>query len=238
MPPAKPRASKPPASGVKPPAKRPSPKVRAQAQRVADRFAEAYPQHPTPALNFTTPYEAICAVALSAQTTDDNVNKVLPRLFDRYPSPFELAQAQQEELEEIIHSLGFFRNKAKNLIGMAQLLVSDYDGQVPTTMEDLVRLPGVARKTANIVLAESFGIVSGIAVDTHVFRVSHKLGLSKAKTPELTEWDLCALFPQERWHRVNFEMITFGRTICDAKKPLCPECFMNDICPSAALPAS
>ena len=222
-----------PTAGVKKPAKRISPKVRAQAMAVSERFLEAYPTDPVPALNFTSPYEAVCAVSLSAQTTDDNVNKVLPTLFARYPSPAELAEADQAELEEIVHSLGFFRNKAKNLIGMAQLVVSEYGGEIPGTMEDLVRLPGVARKTANIVLAESFGIVSGIAVDTHVFRVSHKLGLSKAKTPELTEWDLCAAFPQDRWHRVNFEMITFGRTICDAKKPKCAECFLADICPSA-----
>ena len=220
-------------SAVRRPAKRVSPKVRAQAEAVAERFVAAYPNDPVPALNFTSAYEAVCAVSLSAQTTDDNVNKVLPTLFAAYPSPAELAQARQEDVEEIVHSLGFFRNKAKNLIGMAQLVVAEYGGEIPGTMADLVRLPGVARKTANIVLAESFGVVSGIAVDTHVFRVSHKLGLSKAKTPELTEWDLCAAFPQERWHRVNFEMITFGRTVCDAKKPQCGECFMADICPSA-----
>lgn len=220
-------------SGVKKPSKRVSPKVKAQAAAVSARFLEAYPSDPVPALNFTSPYEAVCAVSLSAQTTDDNVNKVLPTLFARYPSPRELAEASQLEVEEIVHSLGFFRNKAKNLIGMARLVVAEYGGEIPGTMEDLVRLPGVARKTANIVLAESFGIVSGIAVDTHVFRVSHKLGLSKAKTPELTEWDLCAVFPHERWHRVNFEMITFGRTVCDAKKPKCAECFLQDLCPSA-----
>ena len=220
-------------SAVRKPTKRVSPKVCAQAEAVAARFLDAYPNEPVPALNFSSPYEAVCAVSLSAQTTDDNVNKVLPTLFAAYPSPVELAQARQEDVEEIVHSLGFFRNKAKNLIGMAQLVVAEFGGEIPQTMAELVRLPGVARKTANIVLAESFGIVSGIAVDTHVFRVSHKLGLSKAKTPELTEWDLCATFPQERWHRVNFEMITFGRTVCDAKKPACGECFMADICPSA-----
>lgn len=211
------------------------PKTLERAQAIADRFEEYYPGDPIPALHFANAFQCVCSVALSAQTTDDNVNKVTPILFSRYPDAFALAQADLAEVETIVHSLGFFRNKAKNLIGLAQKLVLEFDGEVPDTMEGLTSLPGVARKTANIVLSESFGIVQGIAVDTHVFRVSHRLKLSGAKTPEQTEGDLCKVFPQSRWHRVNFEMITFGRTICDAKKPACGICFLNDLCPSAGL---
>lgn len=208
------------------------PKTIERCRLIANRFEEAYPGEPKAALDFVDPFQCICAVALSAQTTDNNVNRVTPVLFAAYPNSFALAQASQTDVEEIIHSLGFFRNKAKNLINMAQMLVADFGGEVPSTMEELIKLPGVARKTANIVLSESFGIVEGIAVDTHVFRVSHRLGISSAKTPELTEGDLCKAFPRQRWHRVNFEMITFGRTVCDARRPLCSECFLCDLCPS------
>jgi len=195
------------------------------------RFDKEIPGPVRPALDFTDPYQCVCAVALSAQTTDVNVNKVTPTLFERYPTEAQLANADPKEVEEIIHSLGFFRNKTKNLIGMARMVMSDFGGEIPTTMEELISLPGVARKTANIVLSSSFGIVEGIAVDTHVFRIAHRLGLSAAKNPDHVERDLCAVFPRSHWYRVNFEMITFGRTICDAKKPQCAQCFLNDICP-------
>ena len=201
------------------------------AAEIKNRFTAAYPQDPAPALAFHSPYECVCAVSLSAQTTDANVNKVTPVLFARYPDVYALAQAQQEELEQVIHSLGFYHNKARNLIGMAQKVVVEYEGEIPRTMAQLTTLPGVARKTANIVLSESFGIVEGIAVDTHVFRIAHRLGLSDAKTPEQTERDLCAAFPREHWHRVNFEMITLGRTLCIARRPQCAQCFLSDICP-------
>jgi len=203
----------------------------AYATVIMQRFEEAFPGPVVPALDFENPYQCVCAVALSAQTTDVNVNKVTPILFKRYPDPATLAGARQEDVEQIIHSLGFFRNKAKNLIGMAQKVMTEYGGEIPRTMEELITLPGIARKTANIVLSSSFGIVEGIAVDTHVFRIAHRLGLSKAKTPDQVERDLCALFPREHWYRVNYEMVTFGRTVCDAKKPLCPTCFLNDLCP-------
>ncbi|MCL2025061.1 MAG: endonuclease III [Coriobacteriia bacterium] len=198
------------------------------------RFEKAYPEEPRSALNFSNPYECICAIALSAQTTDVNVNKVTPTLFARYPDVASLAAAKQDDVEKIIYSLGFYRNKAKNLIGMARRIMAEYGGEVPATMDDLLTLPGVARKTANLVLSKNFGITEGIAVDTHVFRVSHRLSLSDAKTPDGTERDLCALFPREHWNRVNYEMIRLGREICDARKPLCARCFLNDLCPHYA----
>jgi len=147
------------------------PATQARAAEIARRLRETYPGDPTPFLHFTSPYECVVAVSLSAQTTDENVNRVLPTLFACWPDAYALSQASQEELEECVHSLGFFRNKAKNLRAMAQLVVAEFNGQIPCDMDALLRLPGVARKTANIVLAESFGIVQGIAVDTHVFRI-------------------------------------------------------------------
>lgn len=202
-----------------------------RAREIARRFANAMPGDPVPALHFSNPYQCVAAISLSAQTTDANVNRVTPHLFEVYPTTAELAQATQEEVEDIVHSLGFYRNKAKNLIAMAQTVEKDFGGEIPSTMEELITLPGVARKTANLVLSESFGIVNGIAVDTHVFRIAHRLNLSRAKTPQQTEGDLCAVFPFELWRMVNFWMINFGRTICDAKKPQCATCYLADICP-------
>lgn len=201
------------------------------ASQVALRLALRFPGGPVSALNFEGPYECVCAIALSAQTTDENVNKVTPTLFERYPNASALSKASQEDVEEIVHSLGFYRNKARNLINMAKMVVKDFDGEIPSNITDLIKLPGVARKTANLVLTESFGITSGIAIDTHVYRVSHRLNLSRAKTPEKTEGDLCALFDVEDWHLVNYWMISLGRTECDARNPQCESCVLNDICP-------
>lgn len=209
-----------------------------RAQAVARLFYENMPHEPKPALVFESPYQCVAAIALSAQTTDANVNKVTGTLFAAYPSTKELAIASQEDVEEIIHSLGFFRNKAKNLIAMAQKVEKDFGGEIPHTMEELITLPGVARKTANLVLAESFGIVSGIAVDTHVFRISHRLNLSRAKTPEQTEGDLCAVFQPDQWRMVNYWMIQLGRSLCDARKPQCATCFLTEVCPKKGVAPS
>jgi len=205
--------------------------MRTRADAVVVRFSEFFPKDPTPALHFANPYQCVVSISLSAQTTDVNVNKVTPLLFERYPDTEKLAQASQTDVETIIHSLGFFHNKAKNIIALAQKIQSDFGGEIPETMPELITLPGVARKTANLVLAESFHVTAGIAIDTHVFRVSHRLGLSDAATPEKTEGDLCAVFPQEQWRMVNFWMINMGRQICDARKPRCVTCFLSDICP-------
>jgi len=198
------------------------------AQRLEDAYGD-----PRPALQYTGPYELLIAVILSAQTTDDGVNRATPALFERYPNPAALAAADQDDVEELVHSLGFFRQKAKNIIATARMIDAEYGGEVPDTMEDLTRLPGVARKTANIVLGNAFHKVEGIAVDTHVFRLAHRFGLSAEKDANKVERDLMALFPQDHWHRVNYDLISHGRQVCDAKRPICGACFLSDICPSA-----
>ncbi|MDO9108383.1 MAG: endonuclease III, partial [Coriobacteriia bacterium] len=169
----------------------------------------------------------------SAQTTDDGVNKATPALFARYPDPAALADADTAEVETLVHSLGFFRQKAKNIVAAARMITTEYGGVVPDTMEDLTRLPGVARKTANIVLGNAYGKVVGIAVDTHVFRLAHRFGLSAEHDPNKVERELMELFPASGWHRVNYDLISHGRSICDAKRPICGACMLSDVCPSA-----
>ena len=206
----------------------------ARALAVAQRMNERYPQAEC-ALKFHDAFTLVIAVLLSAQTTDVAVNKVTPELFSRWPDPEAMAQAELQEVEKVIRTIGFFHVKAKNCIACAQMLLADYGGQVPATMNDLTRLPGVGRKTANIVLNNAFGIVEGIAVDTHVFRIAHKLGFSAASsdTPSKTEKDLLALYPRDMWGPVNHQWVLFGREICIARRPRCPECPLNDLCPSA-----
>ncbi len=199
---------------------------------IARRLEKHY-MDPKPALHFANPFQLLVAVILSAQTTDDGVNKATPALFAAYPDAHALAQADSAHVEELVHSLGFFRQKTKSIIATAQALVAEHDGEVPKTMEELTQLRGVARKTANIVLGSAFGVVEGIAVDTHVFRLAHRFGISSAKDPNKVEGDLCACFPRERWYRVNYEMISHGRAICEAKRPVCGACFLADVCPSA-----
>jgi len=217
------------------------PRLSAQErERLALIYAERLEAHygdPRPALNFSGAYQALIAVILSAQTTDAGVNKATPALFERYPTPADLAAADQLEVEGYVHALGFYHQKAKNIIATAQGLVGEFDGQVPATMEELTSLAGVARKTANIVLGEVHGIVEGIAVDTHVFRLAHRLGLSTQSHPDKVERDLMAIFPHHRWHRVNYDMIMHGRVICTAKRPACGSCFLEDVCPGAHVPA-
>jgi endonuclease-3 len=158
---------------------------------------------------------------------------VTPVLFERFPDARALAGADPAEVEEIVHPTGFFRNKTKNIIGAAQRIVAEYDGRVPDTMEDLLTLPGVARKTANIVLYNAFGKAEGIAVDTHVFRLAHRLGYSGEKDANKVERDLMALFPREEWGALTYRLIEHGRAICDAKRPICGQCTLSDLCPSA-----
>lgn len=206
-------------------------KKRERALEVCRRMGQLYPQV-EPALHFADPFECVIAVSLSAQTTDANVNKVTPELFARYGTPQLMAQAAPEDLEPIIHSIGFYHNKARNCVNCARMIMSDFGGEVPHTMEELQKLPGVGRKTANIVMNRSFGICEGIAVDTHVFRIAHKLRLSNADDPSATEQDLLALIDRELWPRVNDEWIRFGREWCIARRPRCSECPLSDICPS------
>ena len=207
---------------------------RTRAIEFCDRLGEMY--GPVECfLDHGSPYRLVISVLLSAQTTDAQVNKVTPELFRRWPLPEALAAASPEEVAEVIRSLGFYKSKARHAVEAAQMIVSDYGGEVPHTMAELTRLPGVGRKTANIVLNVSFGIVEGIAVDTHVNRIAHRLALSPKtheKEPLKTEQDLLKLLPREYWRDVNHQWIRFGREVCSAKAPRCGECPMADICPS------
>lgn len=187
-------------------------------------------------LDHTNPFRLVISVLLSAQTTDAQVNRVTPELFRRFPTPEAMAAASPEEVAEIIRSLGFYKTKARHCVEAAQAIVADFGGEVPHTMAELTSLSGVGRKTANIVLNVSFGIVEGIAVDTHVNRIAHRLGLSP-KTHEReslkTEQDLLAILPRELWGPVNHQWIRHGRDTCTARAPKCDGCVLEDICPSA-----
>lgn len=193
---------------------------RERALEVCKRMAELYPNAEC-ALHFHDPFSLVIAVLLSAQTTDASVNKVTPVLFDRWPDAAALAGAPLGEVEEVLHPLGFFRSKAKHAVETAQMVTVEFGGHVPSTMEELTRLPGVGRKTANIVLNNAFGIVEGIAVDTHVFRIATRLDFTSAKAPLDAEKDLLKLIPHEWWGPVNHQWVLYGRQVCDAKKPAC-----------------
>lgn len=184
------------------------------------------------ALKHDNPFQLLVATILSAQCTDERVNKVTPGLFAKYPTPQDFATLRQEVLEREIRSTGFFRNKSRSVIGAAKKIVADFGGRVPQTMEEMLSLPGVARKTANVVLGTGFGLATGVVVDTHVFRIAHRLKLSRQKTPENVEQDLMKLVPQDRWISFGHQVIWFGRKICQARKPLCAECPIETICDS------
>jgi len=203
-----------------------------RAAEIDARLKELYPQARI-ALGFESEFQLLVAVILSAQTTDVGVNKVTPVLFGRFPTPEALAAADPAEVEEIVHPTGFFRNKTKNIMGAAQRIVAEYGGRVPDTMEELLTLPGVARKTANIVLYNAFGKAEGVAVDTHVLRLSRRLGFSEHDNPDKVERDLMALFPREEWGPLTYRLIEHGRAVCDAKRPACGQCVLADLCPSA-----
>ncbi len=193
---------------------------------------QAYPDARC-ALEYRNAYELLCATILSAQCTDARVNMVTPTLFARYPTPFELAAADPAEVEEIIKSTGFFRNKTKSLIGMAQAVVADYGGEIPRTMEELRKLPGVGRKTANVVLGNAYGINEGVTVDTHVTRISGLLGLSRGTDAVKIEEELMKLYPQEDWGLLSHMMISHGRQVCIARRPKCGDCVLAQLCPSS-----
>lgn len=188
------------------------------------------------ALTHSNAFELLAATILSAQCTDARVNIVTPELFRRYPGPQELAQGKLTEIEEIIQSTGFFRAKAKSLQGMARGLVEQFDGEVPKTLEQLIQLPGVGRKTANVVLGTAFGIASGVVVDTHVSRISRLLGLTTQSTPEKIETDLISLLPKKEWVMFSHRLIHHGRRICIARRPRCRECPLLSLCPRVGLP--
>jgi endonuclease-3 len=213
------------------------PRPRGAKQRsevVRERLAALYPDAEC-ALVHDNAFQLLAATIMSAQTTDENVNKVTPKLFARYPTPRDLAHADPEDVERIIHSTGFFRSKTKNIIGMARALDDDFDGEVPTELEDLVKLPGVGRKTANVVLGNAFHKNEGIVVDTHVARLSERLGLTTQQDPEKIERDLMELIPKNEWTIFSHRMIFHGRQVCFARKPNCPGCILEKVCPKVGV---
>jgi endonuclease-3 len=187
----------------------------------------------TCSLNYETPVQLLVATILSAQCTDERVNKVTPALFARYPDAKALAYADREELEKLVHSTGFYRNKAKNIQGACQKIMEEFGGEVPQQMEQLLSLAGVARKTANVVLAHAFGIIQGVTVDTHVKRLSQRLGLTKETDPVKIERELMKLLPQPDWENFSISIIYHGRAVCNARKPICSACDLSHVCPSA-----
>jgi endonuclease-3 len=205
---------------------------RDRALEIMDRLGALYPDAHC-ALDFDSPWHLLVAVILSAQTTDAGVNKVTPVLFERFPRPQDLAGADVLDVEAIVRPTGFYHNKTKAIMGAARMVVTEFGGAVPDTMDGLMRLPGVARKTANIVISNAFGHVEGIAVDTHVFRLAHRFGLSSETDPDRVERDLCALVPRADWFAVNHRFIDHGRAVCTAKRPTCGACTLADICPGA-----
>jgi endonuclease III len=209
-----------------------SERLNAHAVEVLARLRKAHPDAHCE-LDHETPLQLLMATILSAQCTDKRVNMVTPLLFRTYPSAKALADARQEELEQIIKSTGFFRNKAKSLIALGKVLVERHNGEVPCSMEDLVKLPGVGRKTANVILGNAFNRNEGVVVDTHVGRLSLRLGLSKQKDPVKVEQELMPLFPRDDWAMVAHVLIFHGRRVCDARAPKCDICTVNEICPSS-----
>lgn len=207
------------------------PAERRRATRVLQGLDRMIPD-PVCELDHHTPWELLVATILSAQCTDARVNQVTPALFRRYPDPAALAAAEPGELEGMIRSTGFFRNKAKSLLGAARALVTDFGGAVPRTMDELLTLPGVARKTANVLLGTAFGRAEGIVVDTHARRVSHRLGLTAERDPGKIERDLMARFPKRRWIRLGHQLVLHGRYTCLARAPRCGDCALAPVCPS------
>ncbi len=203
-------------------------------ERVAAILAaldEAYPQVKC-ALTHRSPWELLVATILSAQCTDVRVNMVTPALFKRFPTPAAMSKATLPELEELIRTTGFFRNKAKSIHGAARKIIADYNGQVPQTLAELITIPGAARKTANVVLGVSFGKAEGVVVDTHVFRIARRLGLAKSETAEKVEQELMRIIPRDRWIDFSHQIIHHGRQVCDARKPKCDRCNLEQLCHS------
>ena len=201
-----------------------------RAQRLYKKLEATYPDAKC-ALNHNNAYELLVATILSAQCTDERVNKVTPKLFQAYPTVDKLAQAPQQEIEKYIQTTGFYRNKAKSLKGAAEAIVENHGGEVPDTIEDLTKLPGVARKTANVILGNIFDKNMGVVVDTHVHRLAYRLGLSEKKDPKKVELDLMALVPRKKWTMLAHLLIFHGRQVCKARNPLCSQCPVRRMCP-------
>ncbi len=206
--------------------------LRLRVERMLRQLRESYPDARC-ALHYESPFQLLIATVLSAQCTDERVNMVTPQLFNTYPDPSALASANPDEVEEIVRSTGFFRQKTRSLIGSSRMIVEEFDGEVPGTIEDLVKLPGVARKTANVVISNCFAdSPQGIAVDTHVQRISRRLGLVKSWEPNAIEKDLMSVFPKSEWNSLTHLLIEHGRKTCRAINPKCDSCCLSDACPS------
>ena len=222
-----------PSLSATPPSKVPKPRNAAErkqrVRQILDGLDKLYPDV-TCALNHRSPWELLVATILSAQCTDKRVNEVTPGLFAKYPTIRDFANVSQEELANDIRSTGFFNNKAKSVIGAAKKILSDFNGEVPRNIDDLLTVPGAARKTSNVVLGTAFGIPSGVVVDTHVHRVSRRLDLTKQNEPVKIEQDLMKIIPQERWILFSHQVIHHGRGLCVARKPKCAECLLDPIC--------
>ncbi|BAY93513.1 MULTISPECIES: endonuclease III [unclassified Tolypothrix] len=208
-----------------------------RALEILNRLKYLYPDA-TCSLNYSTPVQLLVATILSAQCTDERVNKVTPALFARFPDAASLANTDLAELEDLVRSTGFYRNKAKNIQAACRMIVSEFNSVVPNQMEQLLKLPGVARKTANVVLAHAYGINAGVTVDTHVKRLSNHLGLTKHTDPVRIEQDLMKLLPQPDWENWSIRLIYHGRAICKARSPVCIACELADLCPDANKPAA
>ena len=211
--------------------KRLTAKERARIAEILARLDLRYGTDLMPHLQYETPFQLLVATILSAQCTDARVNMVTPALFAKYPDAAAFAKAKLKDVEKLIHSTGFYHNKAKNLIACAKVLTESYGGEVPSDIESLTQLPGVGRKTANVVRGNIFHEPS-VVVDTHVGRISRKLGLTNETDPEKVEYDLMRVLPKENWIRSNIQLISFGRVICKAPTPKCADCFLSDLCPS------
>jgi len=205
-----------------------------RVEEILSLLEKAYPRSRT-ALQFRNPLQILIATILSAQCTDAKVNEITPALFEKYRTAEDFARAEREELEREIHSTGFFRNKTKSILGAAKKIIEDFDGRVPDTMTELISLPGVARKTANIVLSSGYGKSEGIAVDTHVKRISGRLGLTLETNPDKIEQDLLAVIPRKDWLDFNYILVNHGRAICQARKPKCGICPVKNLCISSEL---
>ena len=216
------------------PSRKLAPKLPPKKQRALEillRLKRLYPEAPC-TLNYETPVQLMVATILAAQCTDERVNLVTPALFARFPDAIAFASADLLELETLVRSTGFYRNKAKNIQAACHLIVTEFGGEVPQRMEDLLRLPGVARKTANVVLAHAFGINAGVTVDTHVRRLTNRLGLTEETDPIKIERDLMKLLPQPDWENWSIRIIYHGRAVCNARSPACDRCQLADLCPS------
>nr|WP_231867027.1 MULTISPECIES: endonuclease III [unclassified Anabaena] len=212
--------------------KRKSLSKKQRAVEILTRLHQMYPDA-TCSLTYSTPVQLLVATILSAQCTDERVNQVTPALFSRFPDAASLANADLAELETLVRSTGFYRNKAKNIQAACRMIVTEFNSVVPNTMEQLLKLPGVARKTANVVLAHAYGINAGVTVDTHVKRLSQRLGLTKYADPIHIEKDLMQLLPQPDWENWSIRLIYHGRAVCKARSPACEACNLADLCPAA-----